>query len=307
MKSPRVLPVFNIANFKDYCDCMDFDSNFYIRKFSDHVKENLFIEKPHAHDFYLMLLVTKGAGKHYIDFKEYEVHPGAMFVLAPGLVHRWNMSKDIDGYILFFTKKYFMLDFKHDNLSRFPFFKKHSSVPYIRLTKKHTKEVYKFYELMNKEYHTRDLDYHEMIRMYLNTILIRLSRKLLGQKSAAYAYNYEIVQLNTFEELIETYFIEHKPIGFYSDAMNLSTKQLSHICKKLVAKVPSELLMDRIILEAKRLIIYTDLSINQISIKLNYSDSSYFVRLFKKMCNQTPEQFRSFKSKTQTKNLIRTL
>ncbi len=307
MKSPKALPVFNIANFKDYCDCMDFDSNFYIRKFSDHVKENLFIEKPHAHDFYLMLLVTKGEGKHYIDFKEYEVHPGAMFILAPGLVHRWNMSKDIDGYILFFTKKYFMLDFKHDNLSRFPFFKKHSSVPYIGLSKKSAKEVYTFYELMNKEYHERDLDYHEMIRMYLNTILINLSRKLLGKKTLAYAYNYEIVQLNTFEELIETYFIEHKPIGFYSEAMNLSTKQLSYICKKLVAKVPSELLMDRIILEAKRLIIYTDLSINQISNKLNYSDSSYFVRLFKKMCNQTPEQFRSFKSKTQTKNLIRTL
>lgn len=304
MKSLNELPVFNIANFKDYCNCMDFDRNFYIRKFSDHLKENLFIEKPHAHDFYLMLLVTKGNGKHYIDFKEYEVHPGAVFVLAPGLIHQWNMSKDIDGYILFFTKKYFMLDFKHDNLTRFPFFKKHSSAPYVSLSKNSTKEIYKFYELMDNEYQERDLDYHEMIRMYLNTILINLSRELLGKKSAEYAHNYEIVQLNIFEELIEKYFMEHKPIGFYSESMNLSTKQLSSICKKIVAKVPSELLMDRIILEAKRLIIYSDLSINQISNKLNYNDSSYFVRIFKKMCNETPEQFRNFKSKTQTKNLI---
>lgn len=304
MKSLKELPVFNIANFKDYCKCMDFDSNFYIRKFSDHVKENLFIEKPHAHDFYLMLLITRGTGTHNIDSIEYEIKPGVAFILAPGLIHQWNISKDIDGYILFFTKKYFMLDFKHDNLSRFPFFKKHSSVPYIELSKESTKEIYRFYELMDNEYHERDLDYHEMIRMYLNTILINLSREFLGKKSPKYAYNYDIVQLNTFEELIEDHFIEHKPISFYSESMNLSTKQLSSICKKLVAKVPSELLMDRIILEAKRLIIYTDLSINQISYKLNYNDSSYFVRIFKKICKQTPEQFRNFKSKTQTKNLI---
>lgn len=307
MNPPKKLPVFKIANFKDYCHCMDFDSNFYIRKFSDHVKENLFIEKPHSHDFYLMLLVTKGDGRHYIDFKEYEVHPGAMFILAPGLIHRWNMSKDIEGYILFFTKKYFMLDFKHDNLSRFPFFKKQFGIPYITLSLEGTKEILKIYKRMDFEYHSRGLDYHEMIRMSLNAMLINLSRKLLNQIAVKCAFNYEIVQLNTFEELIELNFRDHKPISFYCDSMNLSTKQLSYICKKLVAKVPSELLMDRIILEAKRLIIFTDLSINQISNTLNYSDSSYFVRLFKKMCKQTPDQFRSFKSQTQTKNLIRNL
>lgn len=305
MTTSKDLPVFNIANFKDYCNCMDFDSNFYIRKFSDHVRENLFIEKPHAHDFYLMLLVTKGEGKHYIDFKEYEVYPGAMFVLAPGLIHRWNMSADIDGYILFFTKPYFMLDFKYDNLSRFPFFKSHSSVPYIQLNKKETQEIYRFYELMDHEYKVRELDYHEMIRMYLNTILINLSRKLFVQKSPEYAYNYEIVQLNIFQELIEEHYKEHYPLSFYCECMNLSTKQLSYLCKKLVGKVPSELLMDRIILEAKRLIIHTQMSINQISNELNYNDSSYFVRLFKKICKQTPDQFRSFKSQTQSKNLIR--
>ncbi len=298
-------PVFNISNFKDYCKCMDFDSNFYIRKFSDHVKENLFIEVPHAHDFYLMLLVTKGSGKHYIDFKEYEVHPGAMYVLAPGLIHRWNMSSDIDGYILFFTKPYFMLDFKQDNLARFPFFRAQSSIPHIALNKSETEEIYGFYQLMDKEYHQRELDYHEMIRMYLNTILINLSRKLLKKQHPEYAYNYEIVQFNIFNDLIEKNFKEHRPLSFYCDKMSLSTKQLSYLCKKIVAKVPSELLMDRIILEAKRLIIHTDLSISQISNELNYSDSSYFVRLFKKMCKLTPDQFRNFKSQTQTKNLIR--
>ena len=64
------------------------------------------------------------------------------------------------------------------------------------------------------------------------------------------------------------------------------------MCKKTVNKTPSEILLDRIILEAKRFIIHTPLSISAISDELNYNDNSYFIRLFKKACNLTPEQFR---------------
>ena len=58
------LPVFNINNFEDYNHCMQFDSNFYVRTFKDHLRVNQFIDKPHGHDFYLILLVTQGTVEH---------------------------------------------------------------------------------------------------------------------------------------------------------------------------------------------------------------------------------------------------
>ena len=80
------LPVFKISNFKDYNNCtLEFEANFYIRKFKDHLCENCFLEKPHAHDFYLILVITAGTGKHYIDTHEYDVHTGSFGVQRTGV------------------------------------------------------------------------------------------------------------------------------------------------------------------------------------------------------------------------------
>lgn len=293
MKSNKSLPVFNIKNFDDYNNCMKFDANFYIRKFCEHVKENLFINTPHGHDFYLILLITKGSGTHTIDFLEYTVSPGAMFIISPGQIHQWNLSPDIDGYILFFTKKYFLLDFNAEKLTRFPFFNSTFSIPYLALKPTDSKKIISKYKLIHKEYQDRALNYDEMIRTYLNAMFITLSRIYADKNKKSPQFSYDLLQLNRFEALVDIHFKEHRPVSFYSDKMNISDRQLSYLCKKTVNKTPSEILTERIILEAKRLIIHSDLSIFSISTQLNYNDSSYFIRLFKKISNQTPEQFRN--------------
>ncbi len=293
MKTAKNLPVFNISNFQDYNECMEFDSSFYVRNFNDHIKENCFIEKPHGHDFYLMLLITKGSGKHIIDFHEYKIEPGAMFILSPGQVHQWFLSPDTDGYVLFFTKRYFLQDYTRSKLDSLPFFKSTFSIPYLKLEASANEVVGNIYKQIILEYQSHLLDYHQMIRIHLNAILIELSRVYSDTNIEGKAYNYELLQLHRYESLIDTYFKEHNGLSFYADKMNISSKQLSYLTKKVVGKTPSEMLMERIILEAKRLIIHSDLSISTISDNLNYNDNSYFIRIFKKYCNKTPDQFRN--------------
>lgn len=300
LKAASNLPVFNISNFEDYNNCMGFDKTFYVRKFRDHINDNHFIDNPHGHDFYLMLLVTRGEGTHTIDFKEYNVEPGAMFILSPGQVHHWHLSPDVDGYVLFFTREYFLLDFDHDKLVRLPFFKSTFSIPYLKLNQIEQQEVEALYSQIHDEYKSHRLNYHVMIRLYLNVMFIELSRVYKEKHKENIGYNYELIQFNRFESLIDKHFQEHQPISFYADRMSISLKQLSYLCKKTVGKTPSEMLMERIILEAKRLVIHSDMSIRSISEALNYNDNSYFIRIFKKVCNQTPEQFRySFGNRTR--------
>ncbi len=272
---------------------MQFESNFYIRKFSEHVKENLFIEKPHGHDFYLILLVTKGFGNHTIDFLEYEVSEGAMFVVSPGQIHQWNVSEDVDGYILFFTKDFFLHDFNTDRLINFPFFNSTFSSPYVQLNNEEREEIALKYKLIYKEYQHRSLKYQEMIRMYLNAMFIELSRIYPEIEGKGKLYGYDLLQLHRYEALVDKYFKMHRPISCYSKKMNITDRQLNYLCKKTVGKKPSEIMTDRIILEAKRLIIHSDLSIASIAEELNYKDNSYFIRLFKRITKQTPEQFRN--------------
>tara|TARA_B100000809_G_scaffold49621_1_gene44590 strand:- start:14808 stop:15638 length:831 start_codon:yes stop_codon:yes gene_type:complete len=271
---------------------MNFETNFYIRKFSEHLKENCFLEKPHGHDFYLMLLVTKGSGTHIIDSQEYTIEPGASFLISPGQVHQWELSKDTDGYVLFFKKEYLLLEFSNDKLIKFPFFKSEFCSPYVKLEAEEQVRVMTYYDQIEKEYKGNLRKHNEMICMYLYAMFIELHRIYDCKTIKEFSYNYESIQFNQFETLIDTYFDEHYSLPFYAKKMNITLKQLSYLCKKVVGKTPSEVLMDRIILEAKRLLIHSDLSVSSISAELNYTDNSYFIRIFKKICAKTPEQFR---------------
>lgn len=292
MISKPQLPVFNISNFDDYNNSIKFDGSFYIRSFSEHVSENVFIEKPHGHNFYLILLITKGSGIHTIDFLEYKVFPGAMFIVSPGQIHHWNLSADVDGHILFFTKTYFLHDFNTEKFNSFPFFNSTFSSPFIKLNNDHLKSVVLKYELIHKEYKVRATNYQEMIRVYLYAMFIELSRAYIKNDDNSPVFSYDLVQLNHYEALVDRYYKKHRPISCYSKKMNITDRQLSYLCKKTVNKTPLAILTDRIILEAKRLLIHSNLSISSISNELNYNNDSYFIRLFKKNTKLTPEQFR---------------
>jgi AraC family transcriptional activator of pobA len=74
--------------------------------------------------------------------------------------------------------------------------------------------------------------------------------------------------------------------------MNLSTAYLNNLCKKHLGKTLSDLINERVLLEAKRLFAYTDLTVSQVADKLRFSDASYFIRFFRKNSGLTPEQFK---------------
>ena len=93
----QLYPVYNISQFKDE----DSNKHLYCNRFDKHLQTHPFIEKPHRHDFHLVVIFTKGHGTHVIDFNTFEIKPGSVFVLQPGQMHHWILSKDIDGYILF--------------------------------------------------------------------------------------------------------------------------------------------------------------------------------------------------------------
>ncbi len=293
MKMIKQLPVFSIKNFDDYNHCEHCGNNFYIRQFNKHLKENTFIDKPHGHDFFILLLITAGSGKHNIDFKSYDVSPGTIFFLSPGQVHNWELSEDVDGYILFFTKEYLLIDFNQNKLAAFPFFNSHINAPFMHLEKENLLEMESFFRKINDEYINRNKFFHEIIRLHLKLILLQSERNYAGKKVMPQLVKHQENQVFRFEALIESHYKEHLAITDYADLMNISIKQLNTLCKKAFSKTPGELIQERFILEAKRLLIHSDYSISAIAYMLNYDDYSYFIRLFKKVTNSTPDQFRT--------------
>lgn len=291
MKLIKELPVFSISNFEDYNQCQHCGNSFYIRVFDEHLEENRFIDKPHSHDFFIILMITRGSGIHNIDFKSYAVFPGAVFFVTPGQIHNWVLSDDINGYILFFKKEYLLIDYDQSKLLRLPFFYTNINAPFLKLEADEIECVAETFKRVDKEYKERKAMFHDIMRLNLRILLVEFERRYSENKAANLMRYYEN-QIHKLETLIDEHYKEHVPVAYYADRMNVSIKQLNTLCKRALNRTLGDLIQERVILEAKRLLVHSDHSISTIARLLNYADNSYFIRLFRKVTGLPPEQFR---------------
>jgi AraC-like DNA-binding protein len=97
--------------------------------------------------------------------------------------------------------------------------------------------------------------------------------------------------MKKFGNLLDKHFKEIKYPKDYAQMMHLSEKHLNRICKTSVGKTTSEVIIDRIVVEAKRMLVFSGFTVSQIAAELGYSNNSYFFRWFKKRTGKTPLEF----------------
>lgn len=284
------LPIFHIPDFA--ADTLD-SSHFYYSGLKDHLATHQFIQKPHKHDFYILVVFTQGNGSHTIDFKTYDVASGSVFFLSPGQVHSWELSADSDGYILFFSADFYSATFSRKRLNEYSLFNSILEFPRMDIDSIKAREITSFLEKIAKENSEPTLFTKDLLRNYIDVLLVLLYRVKNSELSFSKKEKLSHNQFQELELLIDTHFKKHREVSFYADQMNISMKQLNTICKNTVSKTSSQLILDRVILEAQRLLTHSDLNISEIAYSLEFDDASYFSRLFKKKTGYTPEQFRN--------------
>jgi AraC family transcriptional activator of pobA len=130
-----------------------------------------------------------------------------------------------------------------------------------------------------------------MVRALLLQIFIKVER-LNGHKINAYGSSYNHTIFRNFQRLIVANYKRLKLPKEYAELLYITPNHLNALCKDIIGMSAGEVIREHIILEAKRLLINQNLSIAEISDQLNYSDQSYFIKLFKKHEGITPERFR---------------
>jgi AraC-like DNA-binding protein len=284
----RQLPVLDIGKFLFAGKKEDFYSN----RLSKHLKEHHHdIDKPHKHNSYLVVYFTKGTGIHEVDFSSYKVKPGSVFLLNPGQTHHWELSDDIEGYIFLHSKNYYDQSYSHNTIEGFPFFYSTQNTSCIYLKPGESKIQSLFAEILD-EYKADSMLKYRKICSLLDILYIELSRLYIGKNypKVASSSNYSM-KLKQLEQLINDNFVEIKSPAQYAALMNISPKHLNRISQALVNKSTSELIVDRVILEAKRMLLHSENTVSEIAELLGYYDYSYFSRLFKKACGETPSEF----------------
>lgn len=254
-------------------------------------EEQEFKVAAHRHDYYHILFITNGLGQHTIDFETYEIKPNAIFFVSPGQVHSLEVDKDIDGYVITFNSDFYLLNNSVQKLLDYPFFHSLSNTPVIYLSDEAV-EIRDAADDLYKEYQSSEKGRENMLRALLEVFLIRASR-LYHHPLASQTPKHLAYQLRKLEALIDTHFKTYKMLDDYAGMMFISSKHLNSLCKKGLNKTVTNLIHDRALLEAKRMLLFTNNSIAEIAFDLGFTNKSYFMKFFKKHTTLTANEYRT--------------
>lgn len=281
------IPVYDISNFEEYKN-----AGILVSRFGHYSKQYLHLHSAHRHSFYHLVYFTKGSGTQTIDFKNYPVVAGLIYFMTPGQVHSWSFEDEVDGYIINFSDNYFK-SFLYNPLylENFSFFDELSAEAVVVLPEQSRDKVKDlFEEILNEGKASRPFD-GDLVRILMISIFIQVSRAQTSKQQVPnHSYNHTL--LKSFKKLIENNYVNLRFPKQYAELLYITPNHLNALCNDLLGISSGQLIRDRVILEAKRLLINMELSIAEISEKLAFSDHSYFIKFFKKQVGTTPDKFR---------------
>ncbi len=266
-----------------------------------------FIEKPHSHDFYSLVLVTGGSGKIEITNEEYAVHPGTLILIAPDQAHSFEGLKNTEAMVFFFCQDFYVEEFSFTRLLNvFSYTAKidrERCMPVLKLSEKEFRTFSYTMKSLKHEYesYTSSNNSTTIIRSLLNILLLKLSD--LYEKKADISSASDSILFHSLVHMIDTNFIRQHHLGFYSSELNISERQLNEICNKYFGCGLKSILQNRLMQEARKLLLSTQYSVSEIAYRLNFEDNSYFTKVFKSKTGLTPSKFRSLHIKLLPQNL----
>ena len=262
---------------------------FSIREIQALLNGKNLVHELHKHDFYFILAINKGRGKHEIDFHSYDVHDNSIFILRPGQVHRLELTNDSTGFLMEFDQGFYQPR-SPDAVNRW---KKVKSKNYCAIEAAGISKLSNILSNVFHEFTGREEGFTEAIVANLDLFFIEYARHSQNSKTGIRLNDgYTQDRFEELVQLLEDNIRNMKNVSDYADSLNLSSYQLNAITKSSVGKTVSELINEQITLEAKRNLLATTSQVKDVADQLGYEDVSYFIRFFKKRTGHTPDSYR---------------
>ncbi|MEI5983806.1 MULTISPECIES: helix-turn-helix domain-containing protein [Sphingobacterium] len=264
------------------------NKDFLVDRLEVYLEQNKNLVFPHRHNFYHMVLFLAGGGSHEIDFKEYAVERGQVYMMGPGQVHSWMFQGEMKGFIVNFDIDYFKtLLVQQDYVERLGIFSSLTESVFVL-------DEYQLREIINLFSQLLELNDRvttDLQRTLLLFILLKLDQAYAPSLEGK-SLDYHLVLIKNFLALLDQHFKELHLPKEYAELLFVTPNHLNAVCKEYMGLQAGEVIRNRILLEAKRLLILPDWTISQVSYELNFNDNSYFTKFFKKIAGITPEEFR---------------
>ena len=246
---------------------------------------------PSQQTFYEIYWVTEGNGKHFIDFVEYDSRPNSLHLSGPGQVRYWDINTPIRGYAILFEPTLFMVHGEKGLLNQLSFFQPISSLSTIYPTASDATWFQNTFEQIEKEFIQQNFARSLNIVSWLQLLLVQIQRIILSTQDSSETVFAENHLINRYLRLVEKHAASQHKVEWYASELGVTITYLSKIVKEMMGVTAGAILRKRIVLEAKRLLVHTELTVAEVATELNFEDASYFGRFFKRETKQTPRTF----------------
>lgn len=263
----------------------------------------------HVHSFYEILWFQEGQGRHTVDFAHYDVRPGTIFFLSPGQIHHFDCCDNYRGYAIRMCS-----DLMKDNavadsgigglFLKYNAFHTYDSTPCYHIDEATARQLLPLVKEMEEEsYRQEEFGNIDILKSLLCIFLAKVERygthERMQRLDTRRPSNLLYVQ---FRRMVEQEYARKHTVQEYADSLHVAIRTLHKSVNECTGKTPLSVINDRIILEAKRMVRYTDMMIKEISAELGFEDPSYFVKLFKRQTGYLPSDFREMDARSLSQN-----
>lgn len=239
---------------------------------------------PHKHAFFQIIILEKGNGSHVIDFNKHQIKGNQLYILKPGQVHQCVLEKELKGYVI---------EFKRESLD--------VNVPIssslinqlmiaenvFELSNNEVKNLLTICQEMHRDFKEAQDFYDISLQGYLTGLLVQIVR-IVGKGTQQFLPQ---SLSEKFIDLVNTHYKKEHAVEFYARKLGVTSKTLIAHLNRTHRKAPRLMIQERFILEAKRLLSYSDLTVAEIGYEVGFDDPNYFSRFFRKCENMTPLEF----------------
>ncbi len=259
-------------------------------------EENCCSAQVQRNNYFSLIWVKEGFGKVKTGFSEFDFKDNTLFAFAPFQPFVFSSANTIKGVVINFHPEFMFIHHQEKQMAfKEILYSNTNQPPFINIDISSTQAFDVLCEKMEAEIQNPSLAQHDLLVAYLRIFLINISRLKMDQQPSALVAGKESKEhhmLQKLKDAIEENFrAKHSP-GQYAAMLYVTTKTLAKVSKVHYNKTLSNIINERIIIEAKRELYLTNKAIKEIAYDLGYEDEYYFSRFFKVNTNVSPQKYR---------------
>ncbi|WP_433898429.1 helix-turn-helix domain-containing protein [Pseudomonas sp. PSE1(2024)] len=280
----------SIPVFKLYGESLDWPTPdlLHCETISKRSREHQWEIKPHRHaDLCQLLFVFKGQAELEIEGQRTQLNEAAIQILPPLSVHGFRFSEDVEGFVVTLATP--LINHLQAQLgSAVQALAQAESYP----AGKDAEYLNSLFAALQAEYNGHQPAREMLMHSLVSVIMVWVSRQAIHRHNATQRPQRQREYLNGFIQLVEETYRQHVKVEDLAHRLGISVSHLNGTCRELAGQPALQIMHERQLLEAKRLLTYTSMTIYEMSEVLGFSDPTNFTRLFRRRVGISPKAFR---------------